>query len=212
MRHRQSCGQGNPSLGKGKQKSFDLIGELVAHLIGSMSFPECCEEGIQQEFDKSGGIPCPAAVTQDAVVVCLAITNHSFDREPGKQGVPLGEDEDLPKTADPAIAIAERVDKLELIMENRAGDERVGIGTRERSVDRTQAVGTPEPGDGVEFRVGRIEAAGSAAIRSGEGFQIPVVGHGPVDLVALLDIGVGFEATPENEDRFALGVLAWDKI
>ena len=64
--------------------------------------------------------------------------------------------------------------------------------------------------DGVKFGVGGVEATGGAATGCGESLQVLVVGGGPVDLAGGVHIGVGFEATPDDETGFAVGVLALD--
>ena len=126
---------------------YDLVGHLVADLVGSGGVPECREECAEQEFDKGGGVSGIVAGGEDFVVFLLLVTDHGFHREEGEERVPVAEDERLPQSTHAAITIGEGVDEFEFVVEDATGDQRMGVGAFEpveqvhgsRSVVRARA-------------------------------------------------------------------------
>ena len=110
------------------KESCDLVADLIAHLVGFGDFAECCEKGCEQEFDERGGVADLVTCAEDFVVSHLSLADHGFHRQEGEERVPVAEDEGLPEAADAAIAIGEGVDEFEFVVEDTAGDERVGVG------------------------------------------------------------------------------------
>ena len=68
------------------------------------------------------------AVFQGQVVLGLMSVDEALDEEVTEHGVPAREDEALPESSHASVTVDEGVDALELVMEDRAGDERVGVG------------------------------------------------------------------------------------
>jgi hypothetical protein len=59
-------------------------------------------------------------LAQRFVVALLPGADHFLDRQPGEQRVPAAEDQGLPKAAEAAIAISERMYELQLLMRHAA--------------------------------------------------------------------------------------------
>ena len=54
--------------------------------------------------------------------------HKTFNRNMGEQRIPFAENQCLPESSHPAIAVFKRMDELKLVMKNRAGNQRVLIG------------------------------------------------------------------------------------
>lgn len=114
-----------------RQEGGDLIGDLVADLIGSGGFTKSGEEGLKQEFDEGRGVPSLVASGEDLVVIGLLIANDCFHRKLGEKRIPAAENEGLPKAAEAAVAVGEWMHEFEFVMEHTTGHERMGIGALE---------------------------------------------------------------------------------
>ena len=68
------------------------------------------------------------APLQGLVVLRLVFVDQAFDRNMGKQGIPAKQDQCLPQPPHAAVAVGEGVDELELVVKDRAGDQRMLIG------------------------------------------------------------------------------------
>ena len=105
----------------------DLVANLVADLIGLTNLTESGEQGAAEELDEGGGVSGFIAAGENLVVMLLLVADHRFHGKEGEEWIPAAEDEGLPEAAHPAIAIGERVDEFQFVMEDATGDERVGI-------------------------------------------------------------------------------------
>lgn len=127
--HAIQGGQG--FLAEHREEGGDLVGDLIADLVGASDLMQGGEESGKQELDEGGGVSCFVAGGKGLVVIGLSIADHGFHREEGEERVPLAENQRLPETADAAIAIGKGVDELEFVVEDTADDQRVGIGALE---------------------------------------------------------------------------------
>lgn len=98
------------------------------------------QDGVQKKFDERGGIAGLVAGAEGSVILGLAVADDGLDGNHEKDRPPAPQDQLLPEAAQPAVAIHERVNKLELVMEHGAGNERMRGGRFEPSQQLIQQV------------------------------------------------------------------------
>jgi hypothetical protein len=108
----------------------------------------------QGEFDEEGGVPLAVGVFQGLIVVLLMILDEGFDGDELEGG--MVEEETLPKATDAAIAILERMDELEFVVEDAGTNEEGEIVFREEGEEIVHEVGNAvglgsDVGDGGAF-------------------------------------------------------------
>lgn len=113
------------------EEPCDLIGDLVADLVGFSCFAKRGEQDGEKEFYKRGGVADLVTSAEHLVVLRLLFADDGLYRKEGKERVPAAENEGLPEAADAAVAIGKGVDEFEFVVKDAAGDERVRIGVFE---------------------------------------------------------------------------------
>ena len=82
----------------------------------------------QHEVDESAGVGLGCAVVDGLVVAILVVMHHGLDRQMEEDWMKPAENKRLPKPPRPAIAVGERMDELELIVEYASPDEQMVFG------------------------------------------------------------------------------------
>lgn len=109
---------------EGSDEGFYLVAYLVAFGCGCQGF----FDRIEDEFDERRGLGGSIRSAKSFVVSSLVIANDTFHGEVGEFRVPAGECQGLPQASDPTVSIGKRVDELDFVMEDGAGDEWMKIG------------------------------------------------------------------------------------
>ena len=63
----------------------------------------------------------------DVIILLLAVIDNSFYREPGKDRIPLRQQQRIPQASHTSVSIDEGMDYLQLVVEHAAADEHMQI-------------------------------------------------------------------------------------
>ena len=86
---------------------------------------------LQNEFSELRGVGLFVRGRQRPVVPGLLVMHHTFDGQIRHLRLPLRQNDRLKQSANPAIAIAERVNELDLVMHHGSRQQRVKVGLLE---------------------------------------------------------------------------------
>ena len=84
-------------------------------------------DDLEHHDDKAGGIIGGIGQLKSPVVFLLALGDELLNGEPGEEGFPTGEQEGVPEPPHAPVPVCKGVDELELVVEDRALDERVQV-------------------------------------------------------------------------------------
>ena len=95
-----------------------IIPTLVQHFIRLAFCLQCAQYLVEHEVDKRTRIALSCGFTDSIVVLALMRPYNIFDRRTVEFIAPGAKKRSLPETSRPSVAVWERMDELELVMEN----------------------------------------------------------------------------------------------
>ena len=122
---------GNGKFRIGPQQFQDFLGTFLGSFLGTRHGGvrggpgQGVADGGEHEDDEWGGVAGGVGGIEGGVVTGLAVAHQGLDGKVGENGAPAGQEQRLPEAAEPAVAVGERMDVLELVVEAATGDERV---------------------------------------------------------------------------------------
>ena len=102
------------------------MGNLVGILMDS-SFIQAIENRLENEFHKTCAVRGGIGLIERLIIFGLAVANHIFNRNIGKDRIEVLQHQRLPKASEPTIAVNKRMDEFKLIMKNGTFEQRMHL-------------------------------------------------------------------------------------